>query len=89
MPREAGRVTVSDPGSDRPLFEAATLSCCHCGCHWVPVPGSGRVRGYCQNCAGFVCGPGCATCVPVEVYLENVEKGRPDDWTIHWCAPQW
>lgn len=73
----AGEVTISDPGADKPLFEAATLCCCHCGGHWLPQPGSGKERGWCRNCAGYVCGPGCVECVPVEVMLENIEQGRP------------
>lgn len=76
--REHGTATYYDPGSDRPILEVGTLSCCHCGGQWIPRPGSGVVRGFCQNCNGFVCGPGCAACVPVEQYLENMEKGRPD-----------
>jgi hypothetical protein len=80
MPKEAGRIIVTDPGSDKPLAEVGTLQCCHCGGHWIPQPGSGRVRGFCQNCNGFVCGPGCAACVPAEQLLENIEKGRPLDF---------
>lgn len=75
-----GHVTYFDPGADKPLQEIKTIMCVHCGGHWIPTPGSGRVRGWCQNCHGFVCGPGCAECVPVEQYLENMEKGRPDNW---------
>jgi hypothetical protein len=77
---EAGLIVVSDPGSDKPLLEVPTLQCVHCGGHWVPQSGSGRVRGFCQRCMGPICGPGCAECVPVEQYLENMEKGRPDDF---------
>lgn len=79
-PREYGIVTISDPGADRPLLEVGTLCCVHCGGHWVPKPGSGRVRGWCTNCHGPVCGPGCAECVPVEQMIENMEKGRPLDF---------
>lgn len=75
-----GLITLADPGADRPLAEVKTLQCVHCGGHWYPRPGSGRVRGWCMNCNGVVCGPGCAECVPVEVYLENMEKGRPHDF---------
>ncbi len=35
-----------------------------------------KVRGFCQNCNGYICGPSCAACVPLEQYLENIEKGR-------------
>lgn len=80
MPKEAGLVTLIDPGADKPLLEVGTLQCCHCGCHWYPQPGSGRVRGFCQNCNGFVCGPGCSTCVPTEQLLSNMEAGRPLDF---------
>ena len=36
-------------------------------------------RGWCGRCAGYFCGPGCEACVPVEQYLENLEKGLPPD----------
>ena len=39
-----------------------------------------KMRGWCMNCAGPVCGPSCAACIPTEVYLENLEKGRPADF---------
>lgn len=38
------------------------------------------VRGWCQNCAGYICGPGCVACVNEEQLLENIEKGRPMDY---------
>lgn len=55
-----------------------TRVCCHCGAHWIYTPGSGILRGFCQNCAGYVCGPGCAECVPMEQKLENSEAGLPE-----------
>ena len=75
--RQAGEITITDPGADRPLVTAATLQCVHCGRHWVPAPGSGRLRGYCAKCDGPVCGPDCLECVPHERQLENLEAGRP------------
>lgn len=75
--REAGQLVILDPGADKPLLEAATLQCVHCGGHWIVVPGSKRVRGYCMNCNGPICGPDCQTCVPVEQLLENMERGKP------------
>lgn len=88
-----GTVTISDPGADKPILEAKTLCCCHCGGHWFPQPGSGRVRGWCMNCNGPVCGPGCAECVPVEQLLENYEKGRPENFrpivvSVPWAVPE-
>lgn len=80
MSREAGRFVLSDPGADKPLLEATTVQCVHCGGHYIPRPGSGNVRGFCMRCNGPVCGPGCAECVPVEVLLENYEKHRPLDF---------
>lgn len=60
------------------LVEGQTLSCVHCQHTWELKRGSGKLRGYCQNCAGYVCGPGCLECVPVERRVENVEAGRPE-----------
>lgn len=55
-----------------------TMQCGHCGGHWVPTPGSGRLRGFCQNCCQPICGPSCHECIPTELLLENYEKGRPE-----------
>ena len=78
--KEAGRIIICDPGTDKPLLEAGTAQCCHCGGHWVVRPGSGKIRGWCMRCNGPVCGPACAKCVPTEQLLENMEKGRPLDF---------
>lgn len=78
--REAGTIIISDPGSDKPILEVATIQCVHCGRHWVPSPGSGRTRGFCMNCSGYICGPDCQNCVPTEQMLENIEAGRPLDY---------
>jgi hypothetical protein len=81
MPREAGIITVTDPGIDRFIQEVGTLQCCHCQAHWTLKPGSGNVRGFCFKCNGPVCGPKCAgKCVPAEQMLENMETGRSDDY---------
>lgn len=74
--REAGLATWADPGADRPVREMPTVQCVHCGGHFQMQIGSGRHRGFCMNCNGFVCGPGCFECVPVEQYLDNLEAGR-------------
>ena len=34
MKNEAGLMIFSDPGSDKPILEAMTLQCCHCGGHF-------------------------------------------------------
>src|SRR5688572_14285901 len=86
--REAGRVTLIDPGSDKPLAEFSTVQCCHCGGHF-PTPRFGasaedkasRIgRGYCSRCNAYICGANCLECVPLEQYLENVEHGRPENF---------
>jgi hypothetical protein len=65
-------------------WERDTCRCVHCGCHWYVERGSRRIRGFCQRCDGPTCGPGCIVglnCVPHELLLDNMEKGRPLDWT--------
>jgi len=62
---------------DGPELEQDTVQCCHCGRHWVWVPGSGRKRGFCTQCNGITCGSAqCDKCVPIEQQLENIEKDR-------------
>jgi len=78
--REAGLITILDPGADRPVAEIPTLQCVHCGGHFPVQPGSGKIRGYCTRCRGPVCGPKCAKCVPAEQLLENIEHGRELDF---------
>ena len=53
---------------------AMTFQCCHCGCHWIPVKGSKKVRGFCKSCGDRHCGaPACWTCVPFEKQMEAIE----------------
>lgn len=78
---QAGVIILGSIESDK-IIEQPTLSCVHCSAHWVYRPGSGNVRGFCLRCNGPVCGPTCAgKCRPVEQLLENIEAGRPDDFT--------
>ena len=56
------------------------VMCVHCGRHWLFERGSGRARGWCMNCGGFTCGPGCVAggdCVPYGQFLDNLEAGMP------------
>ncbi len=58
---------------------ADTVQCCHCGNHWIPTPGSGKVRGYCVKCDALTCGAEeCDPCQPFEHKLELFEKGKID-----------
>lgn len=75
--RDDGYVIIADPGSDKPILEIASVQCVHCGGHWIPQPGSGKIRGFCMRCNGPICGPVCQECVPTDLLLENMEKGRP------------
>lgn len=55
---------------DGPVVERDTLSCVHCGGHWVVVPGSGRTRGWCMKCKGPTCGKqACCACRPVDALI--------------------
>lgn len=76
--RPRGFIEISGPDA---IEHYDTLCCVHCGAHWRVIPGSGRIRGYCETCAGPTCGPGCSQkCVPVEQLYENMENGRPLDY---------
>lgn len=53
-----------------------TLQCCHCGAVWMPVPGSGKRRGYCAKHAGPLCGQDACIamgCRSYEQYIEELE----------------
>jgi len=67
-------------GPDGQTAEYETVKCVHCGGHFVLQPGSGRLRGWCVNCNGMICGPDCVECVPEEQLLLNLEAGRPADY---------
>ena len=52
---------------------AITLQCVHCGGHWTPIKGSGKMRGFCMKCNGPICGESCQECIPKEVQLLIME----------------
>lgn len=66
--RPSGQILI---GTD---VVADTVQCVHCNAHFVMVKGSGRIRGFCRNCMGMICGPSCATCVPFERRLDEAER---------------
>ena len=77
--RPAGHIWITD--LDGNVSEYDTLQCAHCQGHWKVIPGSGRKRGYCLNCAQVTCGrPCCDVCIPIEQRIENIEAGRPEDF---------
>lgn len=73
---EHGTLHIIDPGSDKSQA-VATTQCVHCGKHFEMKPGSGKMRGFCMRCNGYICGPECAECIPQEQMIENIEKGLP------------
>ncbi len=54
---------------------ASTRQCVHCGRHEVIRAGSGKKRGWCVKCTGFLCGrkPCLQNCVPYEARIEYEE----------------
>lgn len=61
------------------ITEGETVSCVHCQETWRKTKGSEKMRGFCQQCRGFVCGLKCAVCIPIELRIENIEAGRPEN----------
>lgn len=65
-----------------PAIIQETIQCVHCQRHRVYERATlARDWCWCSLCAGTVCNrPECAErCVPAEQWLENVEKGLPED----------
>lgn len=75
--KPAGHTITTGPFGE--VVHADTLQCCHCSGHFEVIVGSGKERGWCSRCSGYVCGePLCmAACVPFEKKLENIEAGLP------------
>lgn len=79
--KEHGTAIYTAIEADR-VTEFRTLQCCHCGRHWMVIPGSGAKRGYCTRCGDVTCGPDCLLankCVPQDLMLSNLEAGRAID----------
>ena len=57
---------------------ASTQQCVHCGNHERIIRGSGKKRGWCGLCNGFVCGrQHCMQhCVPFEARIEYEEAAN-------------
>ncbi len=55
---------------------AHTLQCCHCGCHYISIKGSGKIRGFCIRCMKVTCGSKlCDICIPQEEQLNKMDGG--------------
>jgi|SRR5580698_6438756 hypothetical protein len=69
---------IETPREGGPTIQHDLMACVHCGYVWEPKPGSGKKRGFCYRCNGFVCGHAeCLKkgCVPQERWLEAMERG--------------
>jgi len=66
-----------------------SIQCLHCGSHYQVIPGSGKQRGYCLKCKGFLCGKeDCLKdCVPYEARIE-IEEGNKKT-TQRYLNTQW
>lgn len=58
------------------MFEAPTLTCCHCGSVSIMNPDRRRPRHHCTKCDAYVCdNPTCITnCTPFSKILDDAEK---------------
>lgn len=79
--REHGYFVTTSDETGRVLDEGGTLQCPHCGGHFPVGRRTGKVRGWCHPCGRVTCGPDCSgKCVPQDVMLTNMERGRPIDF---------
>jgi hypothetical protein len=69
------------PNDGGPTLTQDIVCCKHCGYMWQYAPGSGRIRGFCMNCNGFLCGRRwCRENVPCRCWqhgIDNIERGLP------------
>lgn len=78
--KSAGELESIDLDSDR-SERAPMARCVHCDYRWLfrpPNSGGGHLRGWCQQCNGYVCGRKVCReqgCVTVEQRLRNCEAG--------------
>ena len=75
MRKKLGGYIISTDHDGR-THEEDTLMCHHCGAHVQIQPGSGKTRGYCRSCDGFICGKRqCVqSCTPMEKWMDEVER---------------
>lgn len=69
-----GYIIIAD---EKGFREMDTKSCPHCGNHFIIIPGSGKIRHFCQACSAPTCdSPRCFEHNPFEKRLELVEAGK-------------
>lgn len=57
LPDEYVRMSGLPAGAGRGVFEAATISCEHCGTCFYKNPSRLRPRGHCRKCDRYICDP--------------------------------
>ena len=71
------------PHDGGPVIQEDVVCCIHCGYMWTPQPGSGKIRGFCMTCNGFLCGrKHCRERVPCRHWrhgIDAVERGGSID----------
>lgn len=71
-------VVVSRPYDGGAEVQSDTAQCQHCSYTWQHTPGSGKRRGWCLRCHGFVCGRPCCEargCVSKEEEMDQMSRG--------------
>jgi len=71
--------TIEDPDLPGGKVSGEMRHCVHCQGAWVhnPQSHSGRIRGWCDHCKGYLCGPQCAECLgPAMKRIELIEAGK-------------
>lgn len=76
-------VLVSTPSDSDKAVEREVIQCCHCQFTQVWTPGIEKGWGLCWRCHDFRCPkPACRMkCVPIRQWLENMHRGRAEDYT--------
>ncbi len=69
-----GEIIVTDEAGFKSM---RTLACPHCGGHFIIIPGSAKLRHFCQMCNAPTCDKAkCFEHSPFERRLDAVEAGK-------------
>jgi hypothetical protein len=78
-----GSQIIITPADGSREGQADLVRCVHCGRHWPVGASIGLMMqrklelGFCWKCCGITCpGERCSVCTPVELQLEEMERGR-------------
>lgn len=74
MSNKDGYLIITD---EKGFREMDTRSCPHCGGHFIVIPGSGKLRHFCQLCNASTCDNAkCFEHSPVMKRIELIEAGK-------------